>query len=54
MAAAVIRMPITADTMIRPRPSARQKLRSAPTDISRYTTTSAKPPNVDPHANSAK
>ena len=47
-------MPITADKMIRARPSALEKLRSAPTDMSRYTTTSAKPPKVDPHANSAK
>src|SRR5260370_38002281 len=54
MAAAVIRLPITALTIIDTRREDVAKLRSEPTDISRYTTTRAKPPNVYPHANSAK
>jgi hypothetical protein len=47
-------MPITADTMMLTRREDVAKLRSEPTDISRYTTTRANPPNVDPQANSAK
>ena len=54
MAAAVITMPITAVTIIDTRREDVAKLRSEPTDISRYTTTRAKPRKVDPHANSAK
>ena len=54
MAPAVITMPISAATTSAPAAREAAKLRSEPTDISRYTTTSAKPPNVEPHANSAK
>ena len=54
MAPAVMAIAITADTTSRTRPGEDAKLRSDPTAISRYTTTSANPPNVDPQANSGK